>query len=337
MATTAKKGIGRAIIQGSQGFVSFFFSLIAVYVIFALFFSSVIIAMQVTGLLSDSNKVQGSIIWIAGLVLSISIEAASLGCFDMAAQMKARGQNERAGGLKTMAWILTGVMALTLLFGVFHVQGTADDILKGVRVIVAVVYALVAHSNGEPDSVTEEQRNRIQEMFLQFRTQQVEGMIAQCLDKLKNEAGQNEAKTRQKNEAEIRQALDTMRQENEAMRQQSEATMRQMLEEMRQENEAKTKHLVETMKQEQETALKQLKAASKEAPRETHPPTPLRPVNVVDLGNKDALKARAYQLADEGLSSYDIAERTNKPAKTIQRWLRERSTGITEEATGTEE
>ncbi|HEY7415061.1 MAG TPA: hypothetical protein VH593_07700 [Ktedonobacteraceae bacterium] len=324
MATTAKRGTGRTIIRGSQNFVSFFFSLIAVYVIFALFFSSVIIAMQVTGLLSDSNKVQGAIIWIAGLVLSISIEAASLGCFDLSAQMKARGQNERAKALKTMAWILTSVMALTLLFGVFKVQGTADDILKGVRVIVAVVYALVAHSNGDADQVSEEQQNQIQALFHEFRTSQVEGMIAQCLNKLKGDIDGHFASL-QKNEAE------QAGQHEAKMMQYFEAQMRQALEEMRQENEAQMRRLVETMRQEQDTALKQLKATSKEAP---HQPTPPRPANVVDLGSKDTLKAKAYQLADEGLSSYDIAERINRPASTVQRWLSKRQEN---EATGTDE
>ena len=41
--------------------------------------------------------------------------------------------------------------------------------------------------------------------------------------------------------------------------------------------------------------------------------------------SRETLKSRAYQLADEGLSSYKIEGHINKPAKTIQRWLRERT------------
>lgn len=67
--------------------------------------------------------------------------------------------------------------------------------------------------------------------------------------------------------------------------------------------------------------------------------------NVINLNSafasKKALLAEVYRLADEEkLSSYEIEARINKPAKTIQRWLRDRDEANNEaesEATGTDE
>lgn len=59
------------------------------------------------------------------------------------------------------------------------------------------------------------------------------------------------------------------------------------------------------------------------------------------FASKKELLAEVYRLADvEKLSTYDIEKRVNKPAKTIQRWLRDRGAAENEaenEATGTDE
>jgi len=53
--------------------------------------------------------------------------------------------------------------------------------------------------------------------------------------------------------------------------------------------------------------------------------------------SKRELLAEVYRLADvEKLSTYEIEKRVNKPAKTIQRWLRDRDNAVNE-ATGTDE
>jgi hypothetical protein len=321
-AITERKG---DFIDRSQRGVTFALSLVAVYVVPMLIISSIIIACQATGLLDPNrDNIEAVVLWIGGVVMNVSTELASAGSFKLARSMEAKGHASQAGQVRLMGWILLIVVLTTICFEKFGVTGGWNDALIIVRIASALVYALIADAHGE-DRVTEAQQNQIQAMFHEFRTKQVEGMIAQCLDKIqKNEAaqtGQNEA---------------TMRQLVETMMRQSEAQMRQALEAVRQENEAKVRQAVETMRQEQDTALKQIKATSKETPR---PPAPKS--NILNLRDantsKDTLKARAYQLADEGLSSYEIAERIDRPAKTVQRWLRERSTGILEDATGTEE
>jgi hypothetical protein len=176
----------RDAIDASQRAVEFTFSLLAIYVIPALVISSVILAMQATGLINDQNGIEAGVLWIGGLVMNISTELASAGSFKLARAMEARGHAKTAGQVKIMGVVLTGLVIVTVCFAKFNVTGTPDDILVIARIAAALIYALVAHSQGE-DRVTAEQRNQIQEMFSQFREQQVESMIAQCRDKLKAE------------------------------------------------------------------------------------------------------------------------------------------------------
>jgi hypothetical protein len=340
-AITERKG---DFIDRSQRGVTFALSLVAVYVVPMLIISSVIIACQATGLLDPNrDKIEAVILWVGGVVMNISTELASAGSFKLARSMEAKGHTAQAGQVRLMGWILLIVVLTTICFEKFGVTGAWNDTLIIVRIASALVYALIADAHGD-DRVTSEQQNQIQAMFHEFRTQQVEGMVTQCLDKFQKseaaQAGQNEAKMRQLVEEMMHQYDAKMVQVIEEVRQQSEAKMVHHFEKMRQQNEA----LAATVKQQQSELQKQAKAAQQETPR---PSTPAQPAsdratksNIVNFRevNKDAVKAEAYRLTDqEGLSSRQVAERINKPASTVQRWLRERDTGIIEDATGTEE
>ncbi len=96
-------------------------------------------------------------------------------------------------------------------------------------------------------------------------------------------------------------------------------------------------------------ALRQRGEAKSEAKNEAkHPASPAKNeanAKVININSafasKRELLAEVYRLADvEKLSTYEIEKRVHKPAKTIQRWLRDRDNAANEaenEATGTDE
>lgn len=114
------------------------------------------------------------------------------------------------------------------------------------------------------------------------------------------------------------------------------ANLRREMEQL-QKNEAKNE------------ALRQRGEAKNEAKNEArHPASPTKNeanAKVINFSgafaSKRELLAEVYRLADvEKLSTYEIEKRVHKPAKTIQRWLRDRDNAANDaenEATGTDE
>ena len=177
MTTSQEKR--HAVVQGAQEYMEFFFSLIAIFVIPALFFSSVILAASVTGYINEQQPVGSVLVWIGGIILTISIEAASIGSFNLARQMRTHRQGRRAIWVCIMGIVLTSLVIVTLAFAAFHITGELDNILKAVRIAAAVLYALVAHSHGSGHGeITQEQQDKITTLFEQFQHEQANALEA---------------------------------------------------------------------------------------------------------------------------------------------------------------
>jgi hypothetical protein len=140
-------------VKASSKKIGTFFKAIAVYTIAALFLASVIMGLEVGGYIDKTTPIGGALHWIAGVIMMVSIESASLGSFGLASEFKKDGQSKRAGFMSTAGVVLTLITIVTAIFPVIPFQNhdQADKILTCVRIAAAVIYAVIAHNHGDDE------------------------------------------------------------------------------------------------------------------------------------------------------------------------------------------
>lgn len=149
-------------VKASSKKIGTFFKAIAVYTIAALFFASVIMGLEVGGYIDKTTPVGGVLHWLAGVIMMVSIESASLGSFGLASDFKKDGQAKRAGFMATAGVVLTLITIVTAIFPVIPFQNhdQADKVLTCIRIAAAVIYAVIAHNHSDEDEEEEEEKQK---------------------------------------------------------------------------------------------------------------------------------------------------------------------------------
>jgi hypothetical protein len=196
---------------GLRAAISTMFELLAILVVPALFFASITIAFQV--LIPGASDFAlgpvpvGKIIsGLASGVMTVSIEAAMVGCSSLADQAKAMENEGLKQKYQNFGWTFFLLFLATIGFHIFNVDPQYAQYLELVRCAAAGLYAFLCHGDSfDPDVPTPSTQREIE--MLQQRIESQNAVIVEERKKREQEKKEYEALIAQKFEALLQKKL----------------------------------------------------------------------------------------------------------------------------------